>query len=206
MMASILNLEACEFPQVESLEAAEQGLAAQPLSATSEYEVVLGRAQIASWLFVAVISVVICSSLAYLAGETIAAQKTAVLSASLAAPAPITPPASVPAALPQASILVPPKADLASIAPNPHKPVAPLFAEPEMGKVYLQIGAVERGIAMLLCEGLRNHGFDSFVAPGPNEKVFRVLIGPLPDPAAFRQAMVTVNALDLASFARKYQK
>ena len=86
------------------------------------------------------------------------------------------------------------------------KPAGPLFAEPETGKVYIQIGAVERGMAMLLTEGLRGHGFDSFVAPGPNDKLFRVLIGPLPDPAAFRQAMVTVNAMDLASFARKYEK
>ena len=38
----------------------------------------------------------------------------------------------------------------------------------------------ERGMAMILAEGLRGHGFDSFVAPGPNEKIFRVLIGPLP--------------------------
>ena len=75
-----------------------------------------------------------------------------------------------------------------------------------MGKVYIQIAAVERGMAMLLTEGLRSHGFDSFVAPGPNDKVFRVLIGPLPDPAAFRQALVTVNAMDLANFARKYEK
>ena len=75
-----------------------------------------------------------------------------------------------------------------------------------MGEIYIQIGAVERGMAMLLTEGLRSHGFDSFVAPGPNDKLFRVLIGPLPDSAAFRQAMVTVNAMDLASFARKYQK
>jgi cell division septation protein DedD len=94
---------------------------------------------------------------------------------------------------------------LAPLGKN-QKPAPSLFAEPETGKVYIQIGAVERGMAMLLAEGLRSHGFDSFVAPGPNDKLFRVLIGPLPDAAAFRQAMVTVNALDLASFARKYQK
>ena len=86
------------------------------------------------------------------------------------------------------------------------KSAPPLFAEPEMGKVYLQIGAVERGMAILLTEGLRTHGFDSFVAPGPNGKIFRVLIGPLPDPEAFRQALFSVGALDLAIFARKYQK
>jgi len=201
MMASMLNLELRALPQEEPLEAAEQDSeqdsahdsAVRPSSANSEYEIVLGRTQIASWLFVAVMCVAVCTSLAYLAGEAIAARKAASLRAS--APAvPIPPPVAAPAALPQASIVVPRKVE------------APLFGEPEMGKVYLQIGAVERGMAMLLAEGLRTHGFESFVAPGPNEKIFRVLIGPLPDPAAFQQAMVTVNSLELASFARKYQK
>lgn len=211
MMTSMLNLQTSalresESRDAESRETIEQDAALQELSAIPEYEIVLGRAQIASWLFVGVIAVAICSSLAYLAAEKIAAQKVAANSRTSTLPAPVSPPPiAATADLPQASILVPPQADLASPLKNP-KPGAPLFAEPEMGKVYIQIGAVERGMAMLLTEGLRSHGFDSFVAPGPNDKVFRVLIGPLPDPAAFRQAMVTVTTLDLSSFARKYQK
>ena len=215
-MASMLNLETSVLPEVESrsvnsreaksTEAAEQEQAPQPLSAATEYEIVLGRAQIASWLFVGVVAVAICSSLAYLAAEKIAAKKIAAISRPAAPPAPVPPPpVAASAELPQASILVAPKTDLASLVKN-QKPAAPVFGEPEMGKVYIQIAAVERGMAMLLTEGLRSHGFDSFVAPGPNDKVFRVLIGPLPDPAAFRQAMVTVNAMDLANFARKYEK
>ena len=198
-MTSILNLEARGLSEVESRETLEQDPSLQALSATTDYEIVLGRAQIASWLFVGVVAVAICSSLAYLAAERISAERTA------AVPAPVAPPVSASADLPQASILVSPKADLASVVKN-QELAPPLFAEPGKGKVYIQIGAVERGMAMLLTEGLRGHGFDSFVAPGPNDKLFRVLIGPLPDPAAFRQAMVTVNVLDLASFARKYQK
>jgi len=201
MMTSILNLETRDRAQVEPREAVEQDPALQALSTTTEYEIVLGRAQIASWLFVGVIAVAICSSLAYLAGERIDADNAAALSRPAAPPAPPAPAlrtVSESAELPQASILDTPKVD--------QKSAAPLFAEPETGKVYIQIGAVERGMAMLLTEGLRGHGFDAFLAPGPNDKLFRVLIGPLPDPAAFSQAMVTVNALDLASFARKYQK
>ncbi len=209
-MTSILKLESGALREVESPEVAEQDLAPQSLSATSEYEIVLGRTQVASWLFVAVIALAMCSSLAYLAGEKITAKRTEVVlsPAPLTAAAPPTtapPPAAASADLPEASILVPSAAGSAPLAKNP-KPAAPLFVEPEIGKVYIQIGAVERGTAMLLSEGLRSHGFDSFVAPGPNEKLFRVLIGPLPDPAAFRQAMLAVNALDLASFARKYEK
>ena len=202
-MTSMLNLETGAPPEVESRAAAEQDPAPQPFSATTEYEIVLGRAQIASWLFVAVIAVAICSSLAYLAGEKITAKKTAAFPRPAAPVAP--PPVAASAELPQASIMVAPKADLAPLVKN-QRIVAPLFAEPEIGKVYLQIGAVERGMATLLADGLRVHGFDSFVAPGPNDKVFRVLIGPLPDPATFQQAMVAVNALELANFARKYQK
>jgi hypothetical protein len=214
-MASMLNLETSvlrvesrdvESRDVESREAIEQDPAQQPLSATPEYEIVLGRAQIASWLFVGIVAVAICSSLAYLAAEKITAKKVTAVSRSTAPPALVAPlPVAASMEPPQASILAPSKADLAPLAKN-QKPAAPLFAEPEMGKVYIQIAAVERGMASLLAEGLRSHGFDSFVAPGPNDKVFRVLIGPLPDPAAFRQAIVTVNAMDLANFARKYEK
>jgi cell division septation protein DedD len=205
-MTSILNLEPWAPVEVERLDAAEQDPAPEPPIGTSEYEIVLGRAQIASWLFVGVIAVAVCSSLAYLAGETIAAKKTARLGAVMLTANPVPAPAPTPAQLPQASILVPPKTDLASIVKTANKPAPPLFAEPGAGQVYLQIGAVERGMAMILAEGLRSHGFDSFVAPGPNGKIFRVLIGPLPDPQAFRQAMAAVDALDLAIFARKYQK
>jgi cell division septation protein DedD len=205
MMTSILNLEASVPPEVGPPESPEDR-APEPLTATSEYEIVLGRAQIASWLFVGVIAVAVCSSLAYLGGETIATKKAARVAAVTSPVNPVPAPVSTPAQLPQASILVPPKTDLASLVKTTHKSAPPLFADPATGAVYLQIGAVERGMAMILAEGLRNHGFDSFVAPGPNEKIFRVLIGPLPDPQAFRQAMAAVDALELAIFARKYQK
>jgi len=59
---------------------------------------------------------------------------------------------------------------------------------------------------VILAEGMRLHGFEAFAAPGPNGRIFRVLIGPLPDPDAFREAMLKVDTLDLATFARKYQK
>src|ERR1700679_3190258 len=153
MMTSILNLETRDRAEGESRETVEQDPSEQALSATTDYEIVLGRAQIASWLFVGVIAVAICSSLAYLAGERIAVDNAAALSVPMAPPpppAPALPTAAVSAELPDASILDSPKAD--------QKPAEPLFAEPEKGKVYIQIGAVERGMAMLLTEGLRGHG------------------------------------------------
>jgi cell division septation protein DedD len=194
-MTSILNLKSSAPLEAEP--------ALEALPETSDYEVVLGRSQIASWLFVGLIAVAVSSSLAYLLGETIGVKKTARASAvtRTATPVPAAPVAAASRPIPEASILVP-----APIAKSSSVAAAPLFADPEIGKVYLQIGAVERGMAMLLAEGLRSHGFDSFVAPGPHENLFRVLIGPVPDPQTFRQAMAAVEALDLAVYARKYQK
>jgi cell division septation protein DedD len=186
-MTSILNLES--YPPLEA--AREQTVGP---GSTSEYELVLGRTQIASWLFVGVIAVAVCGSLAYLAGETIAKDRMAGAAAGVQAPSV----AAVPTALPQASLL--PKTEAST------KSTRPLVAEPELGKVYLQVGAVERGMAVILAEGMRVHGFDAFVATGPNDKLFRVLIGPLPEPEDFRQAMLKVDALGLATFARKYQR
>jgi cell division septation protein DedD len=82
---------------------------------------------------------------------------------------------------------------------------APLFADPVPGAIYIQTGAVEKGVAAVIAEGLRTHGLNSFVAPGPSGKIFRVLIGPFHDEQAYKQARKTVDSIDLQNFARSYQ-
>jgi cell division septation protein DedD len=66
------------------------------------------------------------------------------------------------------------------------------------------MGAVDKGVAVIFAEGLRKKGFTAFVAPGPNEKIFRVLIGPLPDPASYAKAKDGVDKIGLSTFARKF--
>ena len=204
-MTSILNLKSSAPLEVEPQGAIERDTALETPPEATDYEIVLGRSQIASWLFVGLIAVAVSSSLAYLLGETLGVKKAARASAvtRAAIPVPAAPTAGASAPLPEASIMVPPNGDPTPVVKTS---AAPLFAEPEIGKVYLQIGAVEKGMATLLSEGLRSHGFDSFVAPGPHENLYRVLIGPVLDPQAFRQTMAAVEALDLAVYARKYQK
>lgn len=187
-MTSILKLESW------TSEGARPESDIEGQAAANEFEIVLGRAQIASWLFVGVIAVAVCASLAYLMGRSVATTNVVLL-----APAIPAPPPPLPAPLPSASIVSP-------LARGPVQTTLPLFAEPTIGKVYLQVAAVDRGMARLPVEGLRNHGLASFIAPGPNENLFRVLVGPLPNPQAFRQAMAAVSAMDLALFARKYEK
>jgi hypothetical protein len=173
-------------PERDSEEKSEGG--------SGDFEVVLGKGQIAVWLFVMLAAVALCSSGAYLAGQVAAAKRKALASAPQRAEQ-----RSQPAQSPVTSSVTP-----SSAAPVA-KAAAPLFGEPKNGKVYIQIAAVERGMAAVLAEGLRTHGLEAFVGPGPNEKLFRVLIGPLPDPATFLQTQAVVDSLDLATYARRYQ-
>jgi hypothetical protein len=146
-----------------------------------EFEIVLGRRQLASVLFVATVVIAVFSSISYLAGKSLAPapQKIEVIRT-----VPVLQPAPAPAV----------------------KPEPPLFAEPRPGPLYLQMGAVEKGIAVIFAEGLRKHGFEAFVAPGPNERIFRVLIGPLGDEQAYAKARDATAALGLNTFARKVQQ
>lgn len=157
---------------------------------SADYEIVLGRRQLASVLFVATVVLVTFSAIAYLAGKDASPKRAATI--AIAPPAPPPP----------LTIITP---------PEPTKPVElsqtvepPLLADPELNAIYLQMGAVERGIAVIFAEGLRKRGLPSFVAPGPDQKIFRVLIGPLRNPEMYRSVKVQVDALGLATFAKKY--
>jgi cell division septation protein DedD len=135
---------------------------------------------------------VVLSALSYFVGKAMSPEKVAAVPPIVVAP----PPA------PAAPVL---EATIVKL-PEEAKPEPQLFAEPLNGAVYIQIGALDKGIAVVVTEGLRKHAFEASVAPGPSEKVYRVLIGPLPDPAAFQRAKDAVDQLGLTSFARKYVK
>jgi len=149
-----------------------------------EFEFVLGRRQIASLLFVSIVILMICVAVSYLVGKSMS-PKTSAVPAAVAAREPEPPPIVM------------------YQEPVPVKE-PPLFAEPKAGSVYIQMGAVEKGVAVIFAEGLRKRGMASFVAPGPSEKIFRVLIGPLPDPAAYVRAKEMVDQIGLSTFARKF--
>jgi cell division septation protein DedD len=159
-----------------------------------EFEMVVGRRQAAALTFLALVVVAVFSGGSYLAGKAISAH------AENSAPEIQLEPA--PAPLLEAAIVPPFPAQVALAAPVAEPP---LFASPVPQAIYIQVGAVEKGVATVLAEGLRKHALDSFVASGPSEKSFRVLIGPFPDAAAYQQAQGVVDRLGLASFARRYQ-
>lgn len=172
----------------ESIGEPEQEVASVPEQ--DEFEIVLGRRQVASVLFVATVIVAVFSAVSYLTGKSMSPKNSSVVVAAVPPP----PQNAVPPPAPKAA----PHAVEAS--------EAPLFAEPVVGAVYLQMGAVEKGIAAIFAEGLRTHGFRAFAAPGPNDHIFRVLIGPLPDAEAFASAKIGVDMIGLSTFARKFQQ
>jgi cell division septation protein DedD len=179
---------------------------AAPEEASEEFEIVLGRRQVASVLFVASVAVVVFSAISYLAGRALVSKPVA------QAPAVSTIPEPVAAPLLEATVIKPGDASVAesaalagNLAPAKDAPDAPMFANPIPSAVYLQMGAVEKGVAVIMVEGLRKRGFVAFAAPGPNEVSFRVLIGPLAEGDAFRRAKDQVDQIGLNSFVRKYQ-
>ncbi len=195
-----------------------------------EYEYVLGRRQIAIWAFAGIVVLATFSTASYYVGRMSAPNPFADLdgksesyvapAAPAVAPASATTASSTPTApmatAPEATIVLPgqianpPGVNSPAARADPAAQAAanepPLFADPQPGALYLQMGAVDKGIAVVLAEGLRRHGFNSIVAPGPKEKIFRVLIGPFATQADFKRAQAEVDAIDLSTFARRYQK
>jgi cell division protein FtsN len=237
----------------------------RPVETPEEFEIVLGRRQIASVLFVATVILALFSAVSYLAGKSLSPKKITPVAVSVpptevSTPVPtpavptypvinasiaLSPPqkaaigaaksptlnTSIPKASPTtaASTSVAPKSVTAtSVAPKTVAPMtvatrsvtptsvpvaipeasteAPMFAEPAPGAMYLQMGAVDKGAAAIFAEGLRKRGFPSFVATGPNASLFRVLIGPLRDTAAYTRTKDALDRIGVNTFGRTYEK
>ena len=179
-MISVLQEAERPLPQIEA--AADE---------TGEFEIVMGRGQVASTMLLVLVLLVVFSGGAYVVGKTESAR---------AAEPTVLFPAELPFAQPVPAPIAP-----APVVAEPAGVAAPLYGEQLQGKVYVQVGAVDKGLAGIWAEGLRTHGLDAFVAPGPSEKIWRVVIGPLPDPAAYQRAKGILDQMVINNFARKVQ-
>ncbi|MBZ5635813.1 MAG: hypothetical protein LAO55_22005 [Acidobacteriia bacterium] len=161
-----------------------------------DFELVVGRRQVAAITFLGLVIVVVCSGGAYLAGKAMSAREEPIQPMIQVEPA-----APLPA--PSVAATIAPPADAPALKPAVE---APLFASPVPKAIYIQVGAVEKGVGIILVEGLRKHALDSFAAPGPSEKTFRVLIGPFADAETYQKARNIVDQIGLSNFARRYQQ
>jgi cell division septation protein DedD len=161
-------------------------------AAPADFEIVMGRAQVASVAFVVLTLIAIAASVFYVAGR---------MSMPVEPPRiDFTPPDARPGLL-----------RTGGGAPAPTKPAVnpawsdPVFREPQPGEVFLQMAAVERGVGAVFCEGLRRMGFPSIVAPGPDDRIFRVLIGPIPSSAEMSRIKKSLEDAGLSTFLRRYE-
>jgi cell division septation protein DedD len=221
-----------EASSAEALEtAADRATGVAP----EDFEIVLGRRQVASVLFVATVMIAVMCAVSYLAGKSLSPKKAEAppVAGAVTASVPVIPMieaivepdiaaaqrASQAAAEPASQATAQAKASqLSRPEPAPSTPIggsdpaaaysdsAPIFADPRPGATYLQMGAVDKGVATIFAEGLRRRGFESFVAPGVSERMYRVLIGPLADPAAYSRTKQELEQIGLATFGRKYEK
>lgn len=163
--------------------------------AETDVEFVLGKRQVASVLFVAIVAIAVFCAVAYVVGRSVG-------TAAVQAPGPAIC-VTIPAPPPPAPVKV-------VEVPTPGKQPDLSFEAttdpaPRPGDAYLQIGAVERGFAQVLVVGLRADGFPAVMTPSSSAKIFRVLIGPLNDRAAYARAKAQVEASGLNFFPRRYQ-
>lgn len=73
--------------------------------------------------------------------------------------------------------------------------------EPAPGKAYLQVVASTRPDCEIIVDVLKRKGFSALIAPGPSDKLFRVLVGPLNDTAAIAKVRAD---LEQAGFQKPY--
>ncbi len=168
--------------------------------ASYEFELVMGPRQMASVAFVCIVATAVFSSFAYLAGKATASRPATVLAAA-PAPRPAPPPALVVAA---AKPVVPATQPVES----PALPIStePYYSDPVPGKLYLQIAAVEKPMAVVFVEGLRTHKLPVIYGPGPGSdgRIFRVLVGPVQDGSEYNAVKEELRKIGIEPLPRRY--
>lgn len=185
----------------------------QPESA--EFELVLGKRQIASLSFLVIVLIGVFSTVAYVGGRAI--ERRTVLAASRST-APQAKPEPIRAQiLPAEAVVV--AGNLTTVDNSAHQPSAgPADAKAPVagtnsggrgvvaGQMYLQIAATDRAGAEEFADRLKKKGFRAIIAPGPTPSTFRVLVGPFPDAASLAQTKADLEAAGHTSFIRRWDE
>ena len=80
------------------------------------------------------------------------------------------------------------------------------FREPEPGQVFLQVAAADRAVAEVFAEYLVRRQFTPQIASGPDERSFRVLVGPIQDNAQLAKLRTGLAEAGFHPFLRRYNK
>ncbi len=193
-----------------------------PRTADGEFEILLGNKQLLSIFFIVVILLAVFFTMGYIVGRSAnptgeppraavkppqPAARPAEAGGSADTPAQEKPGAAsgpegneARATQPQQQLPSPGQAKPPAQAAKP----AAQPAAPAAGEVYLQAVAGKRPDAELVASVLKRKGFPVLVAPGPNESVFRVLVGPFSDAASMGKTRKELEAAGFKAFPRRY--
>ena len=166
-----------------------------PRNEDGEFELLLGNRQLMSVFFIVVILLGVFFAMGYIVGrnsspvtapETASRRPDTPKPASVdASPARETPrEAPAPAEAPKETATQQPAAtpDAKPEPPAPAPTRASASSQPESGKTYLQLSAIDHDKAEIMVEMLHKKSFPAIAAEIPEKPgVFRVLVGPIPD-------------------------
>lgn len=202
-----------------------------PRNEDGEFELVFGNRQLLSIFFIVVFLLGIFFVMGYIVGRnstpgpTIATNKPAAADTSETAasqqPSPSpgtaaasTPPDSQPSAIPAAAPPEPAASQATKASRPPSKTRAESKADsgavetasmpPAAGEEFLQVVAVAHPDAEVIIDTLRKRGFRARIAPGPSDKIFRVLVGPVEDAADMGKLRSQLEAAGFKPIVRKY--
>ena len=179
-----------------------------------EFELVLGNKQLLSVLFIVVVLLGVFFAMGYIVGRNSAPVETSRRAepyvrtdAQSAMPERRPPPPTQPKPVLDQDAASQAQAGAPAAAPERAKSieVAPVStAQPEAGQTFLQVSAVAKAEAEILSELLVKKGFRATVAAGPNDKLFRVLVGPAKDTAELSKIKNDLEEAGFKSIVRKY--
>ena len=182
-----------------------------PQNEEGEFELVLGNKELLSVLFIVVVLLGVFFAMGYVLGKNSAPVDLSRKSepydrtdAQSAMPErrQQQQQSAAQAAAPSQPDTRPPSPTLDRPKPIDVSPVS--TAEPQAGQTFLQVSAVAKAEAEILSELLVKKGFRANVAPGPSDKLFRVLVGPAKDTAELAKMKNDLEEAGFKSIIRKY--
>lgn len=187
----------------------------------NEFELVLGNKQLFSVLFLVFVLLGVFFAMGYVLGrsstpiEPVAARRSD--AASETTPATTGRRSTIEGAVSSREAESPKSSESATSAESPSgsessaassrtdsSPVNVSVVDPKPGQIFLQVSAVAKPEAELLVEVLSKKGFQAIVAPGPNDKLFRVLVGPARDDADLGKTRTELEQAGFRPIPRRY--
>lgn len=188
-----------------------------PTNEEGEFELILGNKQLLSVFFIVVILLGVFFTMGYVVGRNSAPVEATARPIDVpansrpgASQIVVDPSGKSADATPTTSI---PPPGVTSPEPKPEPlreasiPVAAAggLLMPQPGEMYVQVLALAKPEAEVLVDVLAKKGFRASVAPGPNDRLFRVLVGPARDNVELAKLRNDVEAAGFkGAFTKKY--